>query len=433
MRASIYLLIGLAACGRATATDGIRAALSPDRDAAASSVDVQALGPRMLTSLTAREARAVCEAAAQRMDLCMQQAFFGPANPRGCDAQLAACRDLTAPAVLDCSLAHFDLGDECTATVTDYLACVQDTYEGLSCELVGQSLEVRANCLPLLRSCRTLASEFGDPDTYVEPCDTATAPERVDDDDDIRGLDACPRLPARFVVLGDSIAACFLSSDVCAPDIIAEDLRQRYVADLDYQNDAVSNSRTMDWMTQAERVTPGPGHLWIWIYLGGNDLLACTGLAPTQILDCVDAAIASAHDQWQELFAYFSDSDHFPDGATFLLNTQYSLQDQCRMPAPSIGGAALDAKLMQYNDTLFILPAIERPDTITIDQLPDWLGHARNANKSGCPYCSRDDNERWLQGDGIHPNALGHRHIAHKWQVTIDAMYESCKPSVPHG
>lgn len=422
MRSAVYLLLaGLLGCRQAAQSAQTHAALTADAEAA-----IEALTGRMLTSLNAHEAQLVCDAAAAHSDLCLQHAVFNPSSDNDrCTAQLQSCRDLDTPPTLDCSLAHFDLGADCTATVADYLSCLDDFTAGLSCEQKGQLLEVRAGCLPLLRHCRTLAAEFGDPDTYVEPCDTSSAPARVDHDDDIRGLDACRPVPARMVALGDSIAACLLSL-ACAPDLIADYLREHYAPDLQYERYAVSGSHTRDWMKQAENIPPAPGHLLVWVYLGGNDLIACANGPLTQLIECIDDALAAASGEWQKLFTYFNDRERFPDGVTFLLNTQYTPDDECRMPSSGPGGAAFDAKLAQWNDALFIQPALTRPDTITVDQYPDWLGHGRNANKRGCPYCDRDNNERWLEFDGIHPNAVGQTHIADKWKVALDAMYGAC-------
>ena len=75
---------------------------------------------------------------------------------------------------------------------------------------------------------------------------------------------------------------------------------------------------------------------------------------------------------------------------------------------------------------MFVDRAIERADTVAIDQYPDWLGHGDNADNARCPHCYRDDNPHWLIGDGVHPSATGQRHIADKWKVAIDAIYEQC-------
>jgi hypothetical protein len=125
------------------------------------------------------------------------------------------------------------------------------------------------------------------------------------------------------------------------------------------------------------------------------------------------------------VLAYFNDLSRFPDGATFLFNTQYSPSDQCSDPPIVIGFTPLtleeEQMLQSINQQLFIDLTVERTDTITIDQYPDWLGHGWYAGVAGCPYCS-EDNTLWM-GDPLHPNQAGQAHIFDKWRVAVDRMY----------
>ena len=127
---------------------------------------------------------------------------------------------------------------------------------------------------------------------------------------------------------------------------------------------------------------------------------------------------------------YFTDASRFPDGATFLVNTQYSPSDQCPDPPPTFAADPLtldeEQLLREVNQTLYVDLGVARPDVVTIDQYPDWLGHGSNANFRGCPYCSTD-NKPW-QYDPVHPNQDGYRHIFEKWEIAVDRMYgASCK------
>ena len=53
------------------------------------------------------------------------------------------------------------------------------------------------------------------------------------------------------------------------------------------------------------------------------------------------------------------------------------------------------------------------------DKLSDFLGHGQNANQSGCPHCS-EDNEAWLIVN--HPTALGHSPMAEKRKIALSGM-----------
>jgi lysophospholipase L1-like esterase len=176
------------------------------------------------------------------------------------------------------------------------------------------------------------------------------------------------------------------------------------------------------------QVEPGPGHVFVWVYLGGNDVGQCRLPDDALALACMDREIEEILVEWQPIFAHFSDASLFPDGATFLLNTQYNLSDECIEPGPLPIGItpARSEKLKEYNRRVFIEPAIARADTIAIDQYPDWLGRGANANDARCPHCYNGDNSSWLIFDGVHPSATGNRHIADKWKVAIDAIYAQC-------
>src|SRR4030095_9900802 len=117
------------------------------------------------------------------------------------------------------------------------------------------------------------------------------------------------------------------------------------------------------------------------------------------------------------------------DGATFLLNTQYSPYDECGdPPGPKTGVPLADEIwLQEVNRRLFLDVAEQRNDTVAVDHYPDWPPRGDNANILGCPHCGAD-NTSWMY-DRNHPNAIGHRHIADKWKVVLERMYASSCPS----
>lgn len=407
-----------------------RAAVGPARGEVSAREDALRRSPPTLSDeqpiaeLDRREARALCERAGRVIDLCAAAAVR-QGSPGSCTATLESCRAQDPGPTTDCSDARFDFPEPCTATVQEYLQCVRGRSDQQTCAFDTFGLPTPEECLPLLQKCPYLQAEFGSIASIIPRC-APDSPQRVDDDDDIVGLDCGRPRPTRMVTLGDSIADCFIPDfTTCAPTVISEYLREHYVPELQYQSVAVSGAFTADVLAQARLVAPGPGHLLVWIYVGGNDLARCAqpALPPTQA--CIDNLMAALPGRWSEIFAYFTDSERFPDGVTFMLNTQYSLFDQCRHALGPERLAFAEATIQRFNRDVIMQSARDRADAVAIDHYPDFLGHASNANRLGCPHCYRDDNSYWLF-DGTHPNKRGGQHIADKWKVAIDRLYGGC-------
>jgi hypothetical protein len=196
----------------------------------------------------------------------------------------------------------------------------------------------------------------------------------------------------------------------CSSSLIAEELERSVAPGLEAKFLAEPGAFTAALPAQAANVEPGPGHLLVYVWAIGNDLL----------LGNFDYAGFEA--SWSEVFAYFTDTTRFPDGATFLLNTQYSPTDQCDPPGSRSGFTPEQEQLLQeVNKRMFLDVAARRLDTVAVDHYPDWLGHGSNADMQGCPHCGAD-NTTWMI-DATHPNAIGHRHIADKWRLVFERMY----------
>jgi hypothetical protein len=178
------------------------------------------------------------------------------------------------------------------------------------------------------------------------------------------------------------------------------------------ESKAAAGAYTADLPAQARSVEGGSGHVLVWVFAIGNDLLERNIDYPRW------------ESAWSEVFEYFADTARFPGGATFLLNTQYSPYDQCPDPLGPNSGItdAEEQNLQNINQRMFIDVAIRRPDTVAVDHYPDWLGHGGNADIRGCPHCQLD-NTRWVIDDGVHPNAIGHARLADKARAAVDGMY----------
>ena len=303
---------------------------------------------------------------------------------------------------------------DCQAPARDFFACL-DAYNALlTCDHAGETIETPEICVRVAeRDCPgalTASSRVCGALASCAAIDPAMVPP--DADDDVFGAE-CRPIPQRFVVLGDSIAACAVVEGAdCVTRLVANHLRDNYSPSLTYDSFARGGAKINDLTVQMTSVEGGPGHVAVWIFAIGNDII--------QGSRDVDGWLES----FSEVFAYFSDATRFPDGATFMLNGQYSPYDECAAGYDTCGprgSPSIEAFLREVNPRLFLDPAVARPDTVAIDHYRDFPGHGVNADVFGCPHCSVD-NTSWVP-DGAHPNVSGNHHIAEKWFVAFEQMY----------
>lgn len=395
-------------------------------DARDASIDWAKIDSESLDALDDETLRAICEQETVHLDPCLEVALKSGSSPSSCEQALSECRDAfdASSAADHCTNVTTASLGECPITVHQYFACLDAWAQELTCDRVGYLISTPAPCQAVVDGCAALAQDFS---IYGKPpaCTPEESADRpVDTNDDIYGQDGCRPPVTRFIVLGDSIADCTgVESAQCAPYIIANALRLMGAPDLQFEMHAVAGSKVSDLLAQAQQVTGGPGHVFVWMYAIGNDWLSGAPLSGD-----FSPYVAG----YQDVFNYFTDSMSFPDGATFLLNTQYGLYDQCTVPGaklpPILISDAGPDLLVEGNRIIFLDVAKARTDTVAVDQYPDFLGHGLNADISGCPYCG-PDNATWLDGT-IHPNVLGHAHIAEKWILALQSMTgPSCAPS----
>jgi len=261
--------------------------------------------------------------------------------------------------------------------------------------------------------------------TDGDPSDTDTA-----EDTTTGGATSCQPTATRMVVLGDSIPACAgvggTQSNNCAPQLL-----NTYFADnfgpITYENLSVGGSVTTDVSgNQIFDIEVGiPGHVFVVIYVGGNDLQPYIFLSDQAALDgwnnTTGPEVAAA---WEEILAFLGDDANFPDGVTLLINTQYNPFDDCTAPPYFVSQVKIEL-LHAHNDAL-IARADSRPWAFVADQHPSYLGHGHYVNDSNCPHYD-SSYEGWMN-DLIHPNEAGHQHLADEMAaVAALEIYADCE------
>jgi hypothetical protein len=365
-----------------------------------------AIAGKALDALTPPEAEFLCREDIARTDQCLElgrSLHQTQPDPEACKRDVATCRAQRPahPVATDCSGVTIAAPGTCGVKVEEYLTCLDTWHAVLTCNNAGYRLPAPPACVAIETACPDLGPfrEEGEP----PPC-AADATALPDTNDDIVGLDTCRPKPARLVVLGDSIADCTsVSDDECTPYALAAYLRLTASPDLAFEMRAFGGAKVADLPGQTTLIEGGPGHVFVWIFAVGNDLLVGNVDYP---------GWANA---FREVFEFFQDPVRFPDGATFLLNTQYSPFDECE-------GAEAEALIREVNQRLFLDVATVRTDTVAIDHFPDWLGHGRHANDASCPHCGADNTPWVFIAD--HPSAEGYAHMTEKWKLALDAMFQ---------
>jgi hypothetical protein len=230
-------------------------------------------------------------------------------------------------------------------------------------------------------------------------------------------------VPARFIVLGDSIAACANVGNEnganCSAKKLFDHLKASYAPALVYQNVAVGGAVTEDVpRRQLQTVTPGPGHALVLIYIGGNNLAKYlfSGDAVAERGYMTDLPEVRA--SWDAIFAFFKDRAKFPDGATVLMNNQYNPFDDCTA-APYFLSAKKNMLLDAFNKELATIASAK--GAVLTDQHTPFLGHGHHYSVNTCPHF-KANLAPWMD-DLIHPNADGHENLFQQWKATVDRLY----------
>lgn len=230
-------------------------------------------------------------------------------------------------------------------------------------------------------------------------------------------------IPGRFIVLGDSIAACANVGNEngasCSAKKLFDHVKASYAPALVYQNVAVGGAVTEDVPArQLQTVTTGAGHALVLIYIGGNNLakylFSGDAVAERGYMSDLPGVKAS----WEAIFAFFQDKTKFPDGATVLMNNQYNPFDGCTA-APYFLSAKKNMLLDAFNKELATI-AGAKGASLT-DQHTPFLGHGHHYSVNTCPHFKANLTP-WMD-DLIHPNAAGHENLFQQWKATVDRLY----------
>jgi hypothetical protein len=237
----------------------------------------------------------------------------------------------------------------------------------------------------------------------------------------------CGTTPKRYVVLGHSVAHCFavggINSDMCSLKTTHSLMAQRYPG-ITYENYAVDGAVIPDVVkTQLAKVAPGPGHVFVNLFIGGNDLAAHITESDTAAVASWEKLKPQAIADHETMFAYFNDKSKFPDGATFMINSQYNPFDECVAGFYSFVSLRKQQIIGEFNQVLSTLVSAHKNSAL-VDQYSSFLGHGHNAKNATCPkYVA---NYAVWMSDMVHPNAEGHVNLGKEMSRTIDGIY-TCK------
>ena len=229
--------------------------------------------------------------------------------------------------------------------------------------------------------------------------------------------------PGRFIVLGDSIAACSNIGNEDGPECslkkLHDYLKSRHAPSVVYENEAVGAAVTGDVPAQQlGEIEDRPGHALVLVYVGGNDLakymFSLDAIAEQGLATDLPRVLAA----WKEIFAHFEDRTRYPDGFTMIMNNQYNPFDDCTAP-PYFLTAKKSQLLAMFNAALTRL-AQEKGAQIT-DQYTPFLGHGHHYQVRTCPHFKADATP--FMDDLIHPNAAGHENLFQQWKALVDRLY----------
>jgi hypothetical protein len=235
----------------------------------------------------------------------------------------------------------------------------------------------------------------------------------------------CGMKPARYIVLGHSVAHCFAvggpMSETCAMKNVETHMATMFPG-IAYENYAVDGALIADVIqTQLPQVMGGPGNVFVNLFIGGNDLAAHLYETDMQAQQSWQSIKPQATQDLNTILSFFEDTTKFPGKAIVLVNSQYNPFDECVAGAYSFVTMVKQDILKEFNTLLGTIVAGHK-DAATVDQYTNFLGHGHNYDQSQCPkYIAGAD--LWM-ADLIHPNAAGHVSLSKEMTAAVDSIYK---------
>lgn len=250
------------------------------------------------------------------------------------------------------------------------------------------------------------------------------------------GSKDCAPIPKRYVVLGDAIPLG--KEGIDGPDdprnafkMMHEYIKETYKAsDLSYENLSKGGAATKDVPgEQIDNVDTGkPGHVLVNIHIGGNDLAPFIAKSDSDAENVFDGTMEKAEADWQTVFDFFEDKSKFPDGATFIINTQYNPFDDCT-ETHNLVWKLTETKIRlmrQFNERIAAL-ATNKANAVVADQYREFLGHGHHHDNDKCPHY-KSGSEYWLLGgvDLTNINEAGYAAMGRVFEKVADNLYKDC-------
>lgn len=309
----------------------------------------------------------------------------------------------------------------------------------------------------------TTTTGGGDDKTRDDKDDTTTTTGGGGDDTDTNsGSDntdtetkenpMCKKLPGHLVVLGDFTPAG--RDPISGPDdakngfkMVHEHLKSAYkLNDLEYKNvaEATSEFKAMA-SSQMQKVDANyEKPVVVLIHSGSNDLAGFIQKSDNEASAAFDPKWGEAKDALDTLVAHFENTDSYPGGVTFFIDTLYNPFDDCQQKVHSsvlnigMGASVKKTELMgQFNQNLRNY-ANEHDNFELVDLHPVFLGHGLNHDEKDCSNYI-DGADSWMKGGSFtigqlltdkspltDVNETGHAKVGELINAKFDRIFDGC-------